>query len=307
MMHLKNEFERIVNYATSFGTKNYSYKKQNKYLKQCTSLKEFAIKRGLADAANSFLLLESILIVHKKYLKYYKLIKKNKHEDAWQLIIDVEYLLNRIKLYIYDDFAKFKLDIIEDKNTKIQTLYPYKYFMSTGFTFKNYRCSICGEIVSIHNRCKHKKGHIYNGRWCYWICKEIIDFNHVAVVENPKDKHCIITKCGGHRFDFSLVDELVVPLKKPYLKWDLRWTKIRHPHEHYENLKETDSCPCESGLLYKDCCMKEAGILRPHVEIDFGQGYPSEPSITKCFSPPKRQPLQGQENTMEGIIMKASS
>ena len=179
----------IEHYAESFGTNKHKPKDYIKYLKRCVSLKETYISNNDEENAKRCLLLESILQIQHNYLKTYKLILKNKHDSA--CIIDIENEIELIKPYIEVDFAKYKLDIVKDKNTKIQTLFPYTLFFSAGYTVGNYRCSICGEVITLRHRCNHKKGQIYNGRWCFWIKENITNFDHVAVVTNPKDKRCI--------------------------------------------------------------------------------------------------------------------
>ena len=205
----------IEHYAESFGTNKHKPKDYIKYLKRCVSLKETYISNNDEENAKRCLLLESILQIQHNYLKTYKLILKNKHDSAWSCIIDIENEIELIKPYIEVDFAKYKLDIVKDKNTKIQTLFPYTLFFSAGYTVGNYRCSICGEVITLRHRCNHKKGQIYNGRWCFWIKENITNFDHVAVVTNPKDKRCIPKEFNGKRFDFSVVDELVIHIKRP--------------------------------------------------------------------------------------------
>lgn len=293
----------IEHYAESFGTNKHKPKDYIKYLKRCVSLKETYISNNDEENAKRCLLLESILQIQHNYLKTYKLILKNKHESAWSCIIDIENEIELIKPYIEVDFAKYKLDIVKDKNTKIQTLFPYTLFFSAGYTVGNYRCSICGEVITLRHRCNHKKGQIYNGSWCFWIKENITNFDHVAVVTNPKDKRCIPKEFNGKRFDFSVVDELVIHIKRPYLNWDLKWSKLRHPHDFFKDVKETDYCPCGSDKLYKDCCLKESGVLRPHVDFDFGQGFSDNPNIIKYHYPKSKDNVSAFKSDMQGIIM----
>lgn len=298
------QIKLIEEYIESFGTKKYNSKNYRKYFKKCFQLKKQYIISVKEELSKKCLLYESVIRIQYNYLKLYKLILKDKHENAWSYIIDIENELNLIKPYLFEDFSKYKLDSIEDKITKIQTLFPYKLFFSAGYTVENYKCSICGKTITLRNRCEHKKGNIYNGRWCYWIKQNIINFDHVAVVFNPKNKKCIPTNINGERLDFSLVNELVTHLHKPYLNWDLKWTKIRHPHDFFKDVKGTDNCPCDSGLLYKDCCLKEHGVLRPHVEFDLGKGFCDNPNAIKYLYTTKNEKISDNKKShMESIIM----
>jgi len=297
------QIQSIERYLEDFGNKGYNPKDWRKYLAKCINLKENYIYSKDFKNANVCLLLESVIHIHHKYLKSYKLIAKDQQEKAWSLIIDIENLIDRIKPYLLKEFSKYKIDIIEDKNKKIQTLFPYTHFFITGFSVKSYKCSICGETISMRNRCKHKTGHIYNGRWCVWKAVDMTNFDHVAIVENPKDKRCIITNFEGNRLNFSIVNALINNINKPYLNWDLKWSKLRHPHKFFKDVKESDTCPCGSGLTYNDCCMKESGVLRPHVDFDFGEGFCTKSKAVKyCYSKPKL-PKKEKEHVMSGVIL----
>ena len=59
--------------------------------------------------------------------------------------------------------------------------------VSIGAVAYDVRCSICGENVAICD-CEHEKGHIYDGKLCYWTIEEM-EPREVSYVILPSDKY----------------------------------------------------------------------------------------------------------------------
>jgi hypothetical protein len=74
-------------------------------------------------------------------------------------------------------------------------------YMSSGHTETIGNCSICGLKFLL---CDHIENQIYMGRLCRRVGRKILKLNHVALVENPKDRRCIITQISD--MDGSMID-----------------------------------------------------------------------------------------------------
>ena len=59
--------------------------------------------------------------------------------------------------------------------------------VSIGAVAYDVRCSICGENVAICD-CEHEKGHVYDGKLCYWTIEEM-EPREVSYVILPSDKY----------------------------------------------------------------------------------------------------------------------
>lgn len=69
----------------------------------------------------------------------------------------------------------------------LEKLYPYNVFVSVGVIIDQFECSICGlDIYS--ESCPHLPGELYRRVVARAVVKEIVGFDHVALVTDPADK-----------------------------------------------------------------------------------------------------------------------
>ncbi|MFV2058660.1 MAG: hypothetical protein ACC707_19530 [Thiohalomonadales bacterium] len=74
-------------------------------------------------------------------------------------------------------------------------LFPgWALYNSPGHTETIGKCSICG---SAFTKCEHIENNIYMGQLCLRIDRKLIEADHSALVKNPKDRRCIMTKVSG--------------------------------------------------------------------------------------------------------------
>ncbi len=64
-------------------------------------------------------------------------------------------------------------------------------YNSWGAKLKGGKCSICG---AYYDKCEHIDGLIYFGRLCTIIGFESLEADHSSLVDNPRDRRCIINK-----------------------------------------------------------------------------------------------------------------
>ncbi len=65
-------------------------------------------------------------------------------------------------------------------------------------------CSICNKSFY---ECNHIENNIYCGKLCYRKNISNIKGNHVALVENPRDRRCIVTNYGHEN---SIIDSFTL-------------------------------------------------------------------------------------------------
>lgn len=149
-----------------------------------------AINAGSEIDANILFHLQCVLNAHISILTMWILLKKNDHYSAWDKLIDTsEYISIAMKAgdggIGLDEFMS-KLQNVED------VIFPgYKLYQSIGALITGEECSICGKQFY---ECDHLEGKVYWGRFCARINAKTIKGNHVAFVENPRDRRCIITE-----------------------------------------------------------------------------------------------------------------
>lgn len=218
---------------------------------------------------------EQILNVQSNYLSVFLELKKGQYYQAWCTLERVEIGLNSLaRHFTQNSDDEFMLIFIEKHSEQFQKLFPYKWFISPAFIQLEKKCSICRKTISIREPCGHLKGEIYHGEEClHKITKaELLE---LSVVTNPVQKYSVLfmsdpdTKKEVDHYDYSLMKYVIDGLNRPFNAWDVQWTKIRQPHSLFEHISKEDKCPCGSGKIYRKCCLKASGVLRPHVKILF--------------------------------------
>lgn len=234
--------------------------------------KAHAVQRGDQEGAKVIWCYEQILKTQTHYINAFQSIKTEAYYEAWRLLERIENKLRMLRMHFAPFNDDFKLKFIEKSTRQLQSLYPYKLFGSPGFIVHEKECSICRKRISIRDRCEHKPGEIYDGELC---CGVVTKWEpvEISIVKNPVQKFSVIflsdPKTGEQidQYNYDLLAYAVSLVDRPFEYWDLHWTKIRHPHSRFLEVKGDDDCPCESGKTYGACCFLKPGVLRPHCEI----------------------------------------
>lgn len=239
-------------------------------------LKVEAVGKGDQEFAKDLWCCETVLKVQNEYLKAFGQMKNGTYYEGWCTLERVEIALNSLKRHfdIAPENDIYKISFIETHTERFQSLFPYKIFLSPGALYLERRCTICGAVVSLRNHCGHVPGEIYNGELC---TREVTqaDLLELSLVTNPVQKYSVAfmqdqnDEINGDGYDYSLVRYVMRGLREPFHGWNALRTKRRHPHAKYRNVGRNDPCPCESGKKYKLCCLREKGVLRPHLEVTF--------------------------------------
>jgi len=135
------------------------------------------------------------------------------YEKAWGLLADCEKNLEYLEQHIkFEDDHKdiYFLNLISQQVEKLQILFPFKFFNSIGMTISEKTCNICGKIAeSPRSDCKHIAGEIYNGIMCVKSPSKYKELHHIAILPNPRDKHCIIYAREGYHYSYKYLDYLI--------------------------------------------------------------------------------------------------
>ncbi len=243
--------------------------------------KKIAVDAGNEAEAKDIWCLEHAAEAQQVYREAYDQLQAGKFYDAWCSLEQVELALNRLRPHAGPAWEELCLDFIDTKTSEIQSLFPYKMFLSPELLETQKKCNICDRIVSIRSPCGHRVGEIYGGEYC---CRIVTEFEVIATafVESPIQKYSVPflsdPKTGKSRdhYNYSTVSYLAKRWPSPYHDWTVTWTTALHPKSRFGHLRRNDKCPCNSGKKYKACCQRREGILRPHVVFDFSYGLPVE-------------------------------
>lgn len=142
------------------------------------------------DRANMLLGCECAIQYVQAEISMWLLLKEEKPEAAWDKLVDAQSaVLDASRAH--HGFAHFvahsdRLATIE------QLIFPPQVFMSAGLIVGSQICSICN---AEYEDCPHLIGVPYMGRFCRCILKNIVP-DHVAIVEDPANRHCRVTHFG---------------------------------------------------------------------------------------------------------------
>ncbi|MBU2540924.1 MAG: SEC-C domain-containing protein [Candidatus Omnitrophica bacterium] len=246
--------------------KDYDYTKVKSVLQE---LKRGFVATNKQDEAKEVWCYEQTINAQKNFMEAYKALKQEKFYEAWCILEKCEIALLYLKPHFYQRFSEYSLDFIENHARMLQSLYPYKLFISPEMLIHHYKCSICDQRVVLRNPCRHEVGEIYNGEMCVRII-DGIEFLGSAFVTNPVQKYSVPfltdqqTGKTVDPYNYNLVKFLIEKLSTPFDDWSLKWTKKLHPHSKFKHLSRNDKCPCASGKKYKQCCLNKKGVLMDH-------------------------------------------
>ena len=162
--------------------------------KEAERLRIEAIAREDEAAANTCWCYSAILHIQENYVIIYNYLKNKKYEEAWRLLereeIAISMLIENFDIgTVFED--PYQIHYIEHETKQYIKIFPYKLFTSREEIIKEEKCSICGRIVTLRNRCGHKPGKLYMGQLCSRI---ITDFEPIAValVKDPFDMYAVV-------------------------------------------------------------------------------------------------------------------
>lgn len=138
------------------------------------------------DPANILLGFKSVVSGLAEELNLYRLLKSEEPDRAWDALIRSQAGFDAaLRAHNTFDYLRSKAERLRDLE---RYLFPPLSFLSAGMIVRRQECSIC---EADYAACDHLAGRPYCGRFCYIVLKEV-EPNHVALVEEPANRHCRI-------------------------------------------------------------------------------------------------------------------
>lgn len=208
------------------------------------------------------------------YVNVFWHIKDAEYYTSWckleEIEIEISWILKNQPTNAIDQFIKF----LQERVQCWQSLYPYKVFISPEIKEGRRICNICGLDDTPWSSCHHIPGKIYCGVMCVRIVKDV-ELLGVAITENPVQKYSVLGVVDDDteksKESYELIKKIFEHIHDPFEVWALRWSRKRHPHSFFKEFDSAGLCPCGSGVVYANCCLRTNGVLRPHVDIIFAE------------------------------------
>jgi hypothetical protein len=152
-------------------------------------VKNQAIERECDADANCLFLFQCVISSFRCALLMWIELKGGRPEAAWHHLVDAqEYASIALRVPLQGAWG---IDRHAERLVEVErVVFPgWPRFLSPGIVEDGGDCSICGRNYA---ECAHVEGLVYAGRLCDRVNRTIIEGNHVALVESPRDRHCII-------------------------------------------------------------------------------------------------------------------
>jgi hypothetical protein len=174
--------------TTSLRIQEIQIKEVESQILKTKAYKNQAIQNQDEHHANHLFHMQCVLNAMRSSLLMWIWLKQEKYFEAWSSLIDAqEYLNAALQVDDYTGIRQFEDFLIHAE----KSVFPrHNKYNSPGFTETIGDCSICKENFSL---CNHVEHNVYMGRLCFRTNRRMINADHVALVENPRDKRCIIT------------------------------------------------------------------------------------------------------------------
>ncbi|HGO5293080.1 YecA family protein [Photobacterium damselae] len=216
---------------------------------------------------NSIFIEISMFHVLNHLSKFWEFVLHEKYYKSWCSLQDTLDNLRNVKRFSDHDSAL--LDFLEVQLKAIESVYPYQLFSSTGVIFEGCNCSICGEDIDSFECC-HIQGELYDGEIAIGIIQNVKKFDHLALVEHPEDKRCVVGADDSHPNMLVLRDlgqYILQGRLKPLGFKDVLKVEFDKVNDAYVALKPNQKCFCGSGVKFKKCCRNKITVRHKHYEF----------------------------------------
>ena len=197
LVQLSNEFVKAINESAKVAFFVRDAKLQAEQIeillalkKRIKAFKYGAIDAGDEDGANKLFQFQCRLNAGASFLRMWTDLKKDKPYAAWDDLIDAEEYVS-IAMRAADDNINLTEFMDRLRNTETVLFPGYMRYHSINAFIRGGECSVCGKPFG---KCQHVEGLVYWGRLCMRIHPEIVAVDHVALVQEPRDRRCIITE-----------------------------------------------------------------------------------------------------------------
>ena len=242
-------------------------------LQELNELKQIAVKSNNQTMASAAWCFEQIAKGQDRYLAAFDDARCRRFYACWQKLEHVEILLVHLERHYVDNTNAFGVRTIRETTEKLQSLFPYRVFLSPGLEILEAICSICGQIIRLRGSCGHKRLELYDGELCGRTITKA-RANHIAIVENPAQKYSVAFAQDGKSYNYASVDYLIKGLGTPWSKWKYDIEKrIRASTKldlsKYRDTRRNETCPCGSKRKFKKCCLDKLTEEYDHYQFHF--------------------------------------
>ena len=213
---------------------------------------------------NDFAVLGYLVRFLSEYAIFWERVTKREYEPSWMALQDTLNSIRLLKRVSLVDVGRFERQL-----GQLEQVYPYKIFASVGCIAERVECSICGHDIDSFD-CVHRRGELYRGKMAYGIVRNLKNFDHVALTENPEDKRCMM-KLEGKVYEFPAIDWLADHLTaQKFAVSDISHLEMSERRKRDESIvsqARNARCQCGSGKKFKQCCSEKEFITYPHAEF----------------------------------------
>ena len=166
------------------------------FLQRLEKYRQEAIAAHDEEAANAAFVALCIVEGLLNHLQLWLLLKSDRMAEAWDQLVEAQDSLKTALRFVQDDALRhWYMELLAAE----KLLFPPQRFASSSHYFGYAECSICGKV---YGECGHVAGRLHMGQMCVRQIHEIGGVNHVAIVDNPRDKGCRWTKVkrDGHMY-----------------------------------------------------------------------------------------------------------
>lgn len=170
------------------------------YLEVIRAYKCQAVNKGDCDRANEFFHMQCMINSMHSFLLMWINLKTGDYSKSWSNLVDSqEYASVARRIHNYEGVQNLENRL----NSAEIAIFPgWSVYNSPGFLETIGKCSVCN--LSFYE-CDHIENKIYSGKLCQRVDREIIKADHFALVKEPRDRRCIITKISddnGNELDY---------------------------------------------------------------------------------------------------------
>jgi hypothetical protein len=157
------------------------------FLQRLEKYRQEAIAAQDEEAANAAFVALCIVEGLLNHLQLWLLLKADRMEEAWDQLVEAQGSVQIALQFVQSELLQhWYMELLALENL----LFPPQQFVSSSHTFAYAECTICHKV---YGECDHVAGRLYMGELCRKQVHEMTP-NHVALVDDPRDKGCRWTK-----------------------------------------------------------------------------------------------------------------
>jgi hypothetical protein len=214
--------------------------------------------------------LETVLDAQDHYLNAWSAVQGDRYYSAWCSLERAELSLHWLARHFDDPTNEYAIAYLREHIPRWQALYPYKHFLSPGFTKRAIHCGICDNRITPRSACEHRLGDLYDGEMCTRDVKDM-RLLEVSIVTRPVQKYSVVW-LEELKYNYAAVHYVASGLGAPWNRWGCRLTSKRRLDPQFAQALRNEPCPCGSGKKFKKCHVDRAYYHAPHYDIKFHDG-----------------------------------